>query len=80
MPQRCNMPRLAVEILLVVGRETEDAIVAGVIVTIAIITFVVAGKADRILSRRLMLFEELNTQDKIKELELKSSISQNNDV
>lgn len=63
-----------------VGIETEDAIVAGVIVTISIITFVIALKADRILSRRIILFEELNSEDEIKELELKSSISQNNDV
>ena len=61
------------------GIQTEDAIVAGVICTIAVITFIVATKADRLLSRRLLLFEELESEDEIKGLELKSSMNKDGD-
>lgn len=59
-----------------VGIETEDAIVAGVIFAIAILTFVVAAAADRLQSKRLALFKELENEDEIKELELKSSTNE----
>ena len=55
------------------------AIVAGVICTISVITFILATKADRLLSRRLLLFEELESEDEIKGLELKSSMNKDGD-
>ena len=61
------------------GIQTEDAIVAGVICTIAVITFIVATKADRLLSRWLLLFKELESEDEIKGLELKSSMNKDGD-